>query len=151
MEKDYQSPLNYFHPLVTSWFAESVGMPTDVQMQAWPRIAAGEHVLIAAPTGSGKTMAAFLWAINELITGKWPLGRTCVLYVSPLKALNNDIRRNLTRPLSELEAEREPPPAESLSVREPIAMASTNACSRAGWFCWVTSSGFTKRSLLPGR
>jgi ATP-dependent Lhr-like helicase len=104
MEKDYQSALNHFHPLVASWFGESVGVPTDVQMLAWPRIAAGEHVLIAAPTGSGKTMAAFLWAINELITGKWPAGRTGVLYVSPLKALNNDIRRNLTRPLAELKA-----------------------------------------------
>ena len=98
-----QSSLNYFHPLVAGWFAESIGMPTDLQMLAWPQIAAGEHVLITAPTGSGKTMAAFLWAINELITGKWPPGRISVLYVSPLKALNNDIRRNLMRPLSELE------------------------------------------------
>ncbi len=103
MEKN-QSPLDYFHPLVASWFAESTGMPTDVQMLAWPQIAAGEHVLIAAPTGSGKTMAAFLWALNELITGKWPPGRTCVLYVSPLKALNNDIHRNLTRPLAKIKA-----------------------------------------------
>lgn len=100
--KKNRSALNYFHPLVASWFAESIGVPTDLQMLAWPQIAAGEHVLIAAPTGSGKTMAAFLWAINELITGKWPLGQTGVLYVSPLKALNNDIRRNLMRPLSEL-------------------------------------------------
>ena len=99
-----QSSLDHFHPLVASWFAESAGVPTDLQMLAWPHIAAGEHVLITAPTGSGKTMAAFLWAINELITGKWPLGRTSVLYVSPLKALNNDIRRNLARPLSELKA-----------------------------------------------
>jgi len=103
MEKN-QSPLNHFHPLVAGWFAESIGMPTDLQMLAWPHIAAGEHVLITAPTGSGKTMAAFLWAINELVTAKWPLGRISVLYVSPLKALNNDIRRNLMRPLSELRA-----------------------------------------------
>ena len=103
MEKS-QSALNYFHPLVASWFTESIGAPSDLQMLAWPQIAAGEHVLITAPTGSGKTMAAFLWAINELITGKWPLGPTSVLYVSPLKALNNDIRRNLIRPISELKA-----------------------------------------------
>ncbi len=103
MEKN-QSSLNYFHPLVASWFAESIGMPSDLQTLAWPQIAAGEHVLITAPTGSGKTMAAFLWAINQLIAGKWPLGRTRVLYISPLKALNNDIRRNLIRPLSELKA-----------------------------------------------
>ena len=100
MEKD-QLALNYFHPLVANWFAESIGTPTDLQALAWPQIAAGENVLIAAPTGSGKTMAAFLWAINELITGKWPPGRIHVLYVSPLKALNNDIRRNLIGPLSD--------------------------------------------------
>lgn len=99
-----QSSLNHFHPLVAGWFAESVGTPTDLQTLAWPQIAAGDHVLVSAPTGSGKTMAAFLWAINELIAGKWPLGRTSVLYVSPLKALNNDVRRNLIRPLSELKA-----------------------------------------------
>jgi ATP-dependent Lhr-like helicase len=97
-----QSTLDLFHPLVATWFAESTGTPTDVQCLAWPQIAAGEHVLISAPTGSGKTMAAFLWALNELITGKWPPGRTSVLYVSPLKALNNDIRRNLIKPLSGL-------------------------------------------------
>ena len=99
-----QLALSHFHPLVASWFAESIGLPTDLQMAAWPQISAGEHVLITAPTGSGKTMAAFLWAINELIAGKWPLGRISVLYVSPLKALNNDIRKNLMRPLSELRA-----------------------------------------------
>jgi ATP-dependent helicase Lhr and Lhr-like helicase len=97
-----KSALNHFHPLVANWFAESIGMPTDLQILAWPQIAGGEHVLITAPTGSGKTMAAFLWAINELITGKWPLDRVSVLYISPLKALNNDIRGNLMRPLSEL-------------------------------------------------
>ncbi len=101
MEKN-RSVLDNFHPLVATWFAESIGTPTDVQMLAWRQIVAGDHVLIAAPTGSGKTMAAFLWALNGLIAGKWPTGRVSVLYVSPLKALNNDIRRNLTKPLSEL-------------------------------------------------
>ncbi len=92
-----------FHPLIERWFCESIGQPTPVQEQAWPRIAAGEHVLIAAPTGSGKTMAAFMWALNALITGRWARGATRVLYVSPLKALNNDVQRNLLRPLKELE------------------------------------------------
>ncbi len=101
MDKN-RSPLSGFHPLVASWFAESAGTPTEVQALAWPHIAAGEHVLVTAPTGSGKTMAAFLWAVNALITGRWPAGGTRVLYVSPLKALNNDIRRNLARPLSEI-------------------------------------------------
>ncbi len=99
-----ESALRHFHPLVASWFAESIGAPTEIQMLAWPKIAAGEHILVAAPTGSGKTMAAFLWAINELATGKWPSGNLSVLYVSPLKALNNDIRKNLARPLVELKA-----------------------------------------------
>jgi ATP-dependent Lhr-like helicase len=101
MEKD-RSVLSDFHPLVAGWFEESVGAPTEVQRLAWGQIAAGEHVLIAAPTGSGKTMAAFLWALNGLITGKSAPGQVSVLYVSPLKALNNDIRKNLTRPLADL-------------------------------------------------
>jgi ATP-dependent Lhr-like helicase len=97
------SPLSLFHPLVERWFTEHVGTPTDVQETAWPRIARGEHVLITAPTGSGKTLTAFLWALNRLITGDLATGHTTVLYVSPLKALNNDIQRNLLRPLKELE------------------------------------------------
>ncbi|MBP1741343.1 MAG: lhr [Deltaproteobacteria bacterium] len=91
-----------FHPLIKEWFSKSVGRPTSLQAQAWPLIAQGEHVLISAPTGSGKTFAAFLWAINQLLTGKWLPGHTSVVYVSPLKALNNDIQRNLLGPLDEL-------------------------------------------------
>jgi ATP-dependent Lhr-like helicase len=94
--------LGQFHPLVARWFGEQVGEPTDMQARAWPEIAAGRHVLVTAPTGSGKTLAAFLWAIDRLLGGHWAGGRTCVLYVSPLKALNNDIRRNLLVPLREL-------------------------------------------------
>jgi ATP-dependent Lhr-like helicase len=96
--------LDLFHPLIRKWFAEQVGRPTDIQVQAWPRIARGEHVLITAPTGSGKTLAAFLWALQKLITGDWPGGMVRVLYVSPLKALNNDVQRNLLQPLQELRA-----------------------------------------------
>ncbi|MDD5206452.1 MAG: DEAD/DEAH box helicase, partial [Desulfobacterales bacterium] len=103
-----------FHPLVARWFLESVGKPTDLQEKAWPVIAKGENVLISAPTGSGKTLAAFLWAVDRLLRGEWPLGKVSVLYVSPLKALNNDIQRNLLTPLSELERifeeEKEPFP-----------------------------------------
>ena len=73
-----------------------------MQKRTWPRIAAGEHVLVSAPTGSGKTLTAFLWALNQLITGAWETGRLNVLYVSPLKALNNDVQRNLLGPLEEL-------------------------------------------------
>ena len=94
--------LSLFHPLIRKWFTERLGAPTDIQGQAWPLIAAGKHALITAPTGSGKTLTAFLWAMNQLITGAWGTGQTRVLYVSPLKALNNDIRRNLIAPLEEL-------------------------------------------------
>ncbi|MHB8910048.1 MAG: DEAD/DEAH box helicase [Syntrophales bacterium] len=99
-----EGALSIFHPLIRAWFAERMGEPTDIQSRAWPKIASGEHALITAPTGSGKTLTAFLWAINQLITGAWGAGRTRVLYVSPLKALNNDIRRNLVTPLEELNA-----------------------------------------------
>ena len=95
-------PLRLFAPPIAEWFEERFGEPTDVQAQAWPPIAAGEHVLLTAPTGSGKTLAAFLWALDRLLTGVWEAGATRVLYVSPLKALGNDIRRNLTEPLAEL-------------------------------------------------
>ena len=94
--------LDIFHPLIRSWFRERVGPPTRVQALAWPRIAGGEHLLVSAPTGSGKTLTAFLWALNQLIRGAWSGGQPRVLYVSPLKALNTDVRRNLLTPLSEL-------------------------------------------------
>ncbi len=91
-----------FHPLINRWFADRLGRPTDVQEQAWPKIAAGEHLLISAPTGTGKTLAAFLWAIHKLAVGEWPSGITSVLYISPLRALNYDIQRNLLGPLQEI-------------------------------------------------
>ncbi|MFP5223160.1 MAG: DEAD/DEAH box helicase [Acidobacteriota bacterium] len=95
--------LKQFHPLVARWFTQRVGKPTGIQSQAWREIASGRHLLATAPTGSGKTLAAFLWAVNQLATGAWPGGTMRVLYISPLKALNNDIRRNLLSPLQELE------------------------------------------------
>lgn len=95
---------NRFHPLIARWFAERLGSPTDVQLRAWAEVIAGRHLLVTAPTGSGKTLAAFLWAINQLVSGAWPKGETRVLYISPLKALNNDVRKNLLTPLRELAA-----------------------------------------------
>ena len=71
-----QTVYTQFHPLMTRWFQNRIGRPTHVQQQAWPKIAAGEHLLITAPTGSGKTLTAFLWALNQLITGQWPTGQT---------------------------------------------------------------------------
>jgi ATP-dependent Lhr-like helicase len=93
-----------FHPLVHAWFAETYGRPTPVQEEAWPLIAKGEHVLALAPTGSGKTLTAFLAAISRFADGTYPVDKLSVLYVSPLKALNEDIRRNLSVPLEGIRA-----------------------------------------------
>jgi ATP-dependent Lhr-like helicase len=95
-----------FSPLVRQWFEARFGTPTPAQAEGWPAIASGADVLIAAPTGSGKTLAAFLWAIDRLVRaaaeGRLPEDRTDVVYVSPLKALGNDVQRNLAGPLDEL-------------------------------------------------
>ncbi|PKL07774.1 MAG: ATP-dependent helicase, partial [Spirochaetae bacterium HGW-Spirochaetae-7] len=96
------SPLARFHPLVASWFGHRYGEPTPVQAAAWPVIAAGRHVLASAPTGSGKTLTAFLDALSRFATGSLPATGLSVLYVSPLKALNEDVRVNLVGPLREL-------------------------------------------------
>jgi ATP-dependent Lhr-like helicase len=93
---------SFFDPLVARWFTETFGTPTRVQSEAWQAIAGGGHVLLTAPTGSGKTLAAFLWALDRLMAGHWTGGCTRVVYVSPLKALNNDVQRNLIIPLQAL-------------------------------------------------
>src|SRR5438046_6904100 len=101
------SPLRPFHPLVRRWFEETLGQPSEPQRQGWPAIASGANALILAPTGTGKTLAAFLWELNQLIVEglREPLPNAVqILYVSPLKALNNDVQRNLERPLAELRA-----------------------------------------------
>ena len=96
-----------FHPAVAAWFDATFHAPTEAQAQAWPAIKAGDNVLIAAPTGSGKTLAAFLAAIDGLVrqalANKLP-EETRIVYVSPLKALSNDIERNLEAPLSGIRA-----------------------------------------------
>ena len=89
---------------VVSWFGSTIALPTEAQAEAWPAIKAGRHVLIAAPTGSGKTLAAFLAAIDGLVqqavAGSLK-DETQIVYVSPLKALSNDIQRNLEAPLAQ--------------------------------------------------
>src|SRR5689334_21025153 len=99
---------NIFCPAVASWFARHFATPTLAQLQAWPAIQADRHTLIAAPTGSGKTLAAFLGAIDGLVRqaldGKLQ-DATQVVYVSPLKALSNDIQRNLEVPLAGIRSE----------------------------------------------
>jgi ATP-dependent Lhr-like helicase len=96
-----------FHPAIARWFSASFGTPTAAQEEAWPAIKARQHVLIAAPTGSGKTLAAFLAAIDGLVRQGLESGlahETQVVYVSPLKALSNDIHRNLETPLAGIAA-----------------------------------------------
>jgi ATP-dependent helicase Lhr and Lhr-like helicase len=101
--------LSSFHPAVANWFKRTFDAPTPAQEQAWPAIQAQRHVLIAAPTGSGKTLAAFLAAIEQLVREGVALGglpdETQIVYVSPLKALSNDIRRNLEAPLAGIREE----------------------------------------------
>jgi ATP-dependent helicase Lhr and Lhr-like helicase len=95
------------HPLVQEWFVEKFGTPTEPQEQGWPHILAGRTTLISAPTGSGKTLAAFLTCIDALVRKALSGGlsdRTEILYVSPLKALGNDIQKNLEGPLAEIAA-----------------------------------------------
>ena len=97
------SPLSSFHPAVARWFEQAFSGPTPAQAEAWPSIQSGRHALIAAPTGSGKTLAAFLAAIDGLLRQGFDGGladETQVVYVSPLKALSNDIQRNLQAPLA---------------------------------------------------
>jgi ATP-dependent helicase Lhr and Lhr-like helicase len=97
------TPGDLFHPAVAAWFDGSFAAPTASQAQAWPAFQAGRHVLIAAPTGSGKTLAAFLAAIDGLVRQGLDGGlkdETQIVYVSPLKALSNDIQRNLEAPLA---------------------------------------------------
>ena len=93
--------LELFHPAVAEWFRDSFAAPTPPQTRGWPAIARGESTLILAPTGSGKTLTAFLWCINRLMfePPPDPKRRCRVLYISPLKALAVDIERNLRAPL----------------------------------------------------
>ncbi len=113
-----------FHPLVSRWFESRFGTPTEPQAAGWPEILSGRDVLVSAPTGSGKTFAAFLSGLDALfregLAGELP-DETRILYVSPLKALGNDIEKNLREPLAALrEAAREAglrPPAIRAAVR----------------------------------
>jgi ATP-dependent Lhr-like helicase len=101
----FPASLDWAHPLVRDWFVQRFGTPTEPQEQGWPHILAGRTTLISAPTGSGKTLAAFLACIDRLVR-KALAGdlhdRTEVLYISPLKALGNDIQKNLEIPLGEI-------------------------------------------------
>src|SRR5688572_12588062 len=92
--------LELFHPAVAEWFRASFEAPTPPQREGWPAIARGESTLILAPTGSGKTLTAFLWAINQVLFQGRPHKSARVLYISPLKALAVDVERNLRSPIA---------------------------------------------------
>lgn len=111
-------PLAPFSEPTRQWFSSVFASPTEVQAEAWSAIASGEHCLVVAPTGSGKTLSAFLWAIDNLSTTSGRTPGTRVLYVSPLKALGVDIERNLRAPLTgvRLAAERLGQPMEPITV-----------------------------------
>lgn len=128
------SALDLFHPVVRSWFESTYGTPTPPQEAGWPRIADGRHTLILAPTGSGKTLAAFLWAINHLVERglKEDLAPGVrVLYVSPLKALNNDIARNLEIPLQGIAQEARLAGITIPPVRAAVRTGDTPQADRA--------------------
>jgi ATP-dependent helicase Lhr and Lhr-like helicase len=125
--------LEIFHPAVARWFARSFPAPTQPQTQAWPEIKKQRHTLIAAPTGSGKTLAAFLSAIDDLVRlgveGKLD-DSTHVIYVSPLKALSNDVQRNLQAPLEGIQAELKALGLPEVNIRTLVRTGDTPAAER---------------------
>src|SRR6266403_4325819 len=126
--------LESFHPAVREWFLKQFPAPTEPQAQAWPAIKAGLHTLIAAPTGSGKTLAAFLSAIDDLV---WKAAagdltdETHVVYVSPLKALSNDIKINLEEPMKGIQQKLEAAGINGVEIRTFVRTGDTPAKDRA--------------------
>lgn len=126
-------PLSRFHPAVQAWFGRQFAQPTPAQAGAWPAIHARRHALIAAPTGSGKTLAAFLAAIDGLVREGLDRGlsdETRVLYVSPLKALSNDINRNLEQPLAGIRDELLCSGLPDVNIRSMVRTGDTPAHER---------------------
>jgi ATP-dependent Lhr-like helicase len=127
------SALNLFHPAVREWFTAAFEAPTRPQQQGWPAIARGESTLILAPTGSGKTLSAFLWCLNRLMfTAPPPVKERCrVIYVSPLKALAVDVERNLRTPLEGIASVARATGADIVAPRITIRTGDTPASERA--------------------
>ena len=126
--------LSLFHPAVAAWFEQTFVAPTPAQAQAWPSIKAGQHTLIAAPTGSGKTLAAFLAAIDGLVregVAGTLRNETQVVYVSPLKALSNDIQRNLEAPLAGIREQLKAQGLPEIELRTWVRTGDTPQSERA--------------------
>src|SRR3954469_3711101 len=123
----------HFHPAVARWFGDKFGSPTEPQQRGWPAIQSGAHTLIAAPTGSGKTLAAFFASLDQLfregLAGELP-DELRVLYVSPLKALSNDIHKNLEEPLAGLRAALLASEGRDVAVRAEVRTGDTSAAKR---------------------
>jgi ATP-dependent Lhr-like helicase len=122
-----------FQPAVARWFEQRFGTPTEPQARGWPAIQSGRHTLISAPTGSGKTLAAFLASLDQLFRegagGTLP-DETRVVYVSPLKALSNDIRKNLEEPLSGIRSAWHGMGSPAAEVRAEVRTGDTSAAKR---------------------
>jgi ATP-dependent helicase Lhr and Lhr-like helicase len=122
-----------FHPAVARWFEQTFGSPTEPQTRGWPAIQSRRHVLISAPTGTGKTLAAFLASLDALFRqgdeGRLP-DETQVIYVSPLKALSNDIQKNLQEPLSGIRALLGEASGHDIDVRAEVRTGDTTAAQR---------------------
>ncbi|KLD66421.1 ATP-dependent DNA helicase [Luteibacter rhizovicinus DSM 16549] len=134
MNSQKSMPLAAFHPAVAAWFGNTFPEPTPAQVAAWPAIRSGRHTLVAAPTGSGKTLTAFLSAIDMLVRegvrdGGLP-DRATVLYVSPLKALSNDIRINLEAPLAGIRDELRKQGLPDLEIRTAVRTGDTPSSER---------------------
>jgi len=122
-----------FHPAVARWFEQTFGSPTEPQLRGWPAIQSSRHVVISAPTGSGKTLAAFLASLDVLfregVEADLP-DETQVVYVSPLKALSNDIRKNLQEPLAGIRALFGETNGREIDVRAEVRTGDTTAAQR---------------------
>ncbi len=126
--------LRDFHPVVRAWFHERLGEPTEPQIRGWPRLRARQNVLIAAPTGSGKTLTAFLSCLDDLFreaAAGTLTDETRILYVSPLKALGNDVQKNLLEPLEQLRARARQAGLELPELRVMVRSGDTSASERA--------------------
>ena len=129
------SPLLDFHPIVREWFVKTFREPSPPQRLGWPSISAGRNTLILSPTGSGKTLAAFLWAINHLVEQRLSdrlVAGVRILYISPLKALGNDIFRNLDRPLEGIRREAQAAGLKLPDIRTAIRTGDTPQAKRQG-------------------